>query len=209
MAQSDKERRQGDQSASVRKIGVFNRYNSNKDNSPLKEPGETDSAGNFLSKVLEIGAQKKRKIGSTNGHVGFARNSIKSKLARLRAPNNASNRSLEASSSERKSSKQPKSSESVAKSFLVDIKKAFNKTDFRQFRKELKMLNMLKAEVRSQGKSEERIVKAKKLLTSIFEIFAKYKSQAKELTGKFLIFTPNFLRETFTSLSKSYGYCAS
>ena len=44
------------------------------------------------------------------------------------------------------------------------------------------------------------------MLTSIFEIFAKYKSQAKELTGKFLIFTPNFLRETFTSLSKSYGY---
>ena len=27
LAQSDKERRQGDQSASVRKIGVFNRYN--------------------------------------------------------------------------------------------------------------------------------------------------------------------------------------
>ncbi len=215
LAQTDQERREADSNSNLRKIGVFSRRSTssnNKNTSPLKQKGQKLSPENFLSKILEIREEnyneKKRKLQTDNTSVASSnRNSIKSKLARLRAPNNSSvaiTTTTAAPITTTTTAIIPSKKDNVAKTFFVDIKKLFEKADFKQFRKKLKLLNEMKVIIRKNGKTEEHMATSKGVLNTIFSIFAKYGDRTKELVNQFCVFTPKFLRGHYYLLCKKY-----
>ncbi len=211
LAQTDQERREADTNSNLRQIGVFSRRsNSNNDGtSPLKQKGQKSSPENFLSKILEIRGEnqneKKRKLQTDNTSSDSSnRNSIKSKLARLRAPNNSSMATTAPVITTTTTAIMTSKKDNVAKKFLVDIKNVFEKSDFKQFRKNLKLLNEMKVIIRTKGKTEKHMATSKSVLNTIFLIFAKYSDRKKELVNKFFVFTPKFLRGHYSVLCTEY-----